>query len=87
MKYEIMDPGIKEISPIGVDVISAKKAASTEYVLFALSCLNRALALLKWYTCSSKKKEKGKDKIKVKEERKRGAELLRKLNVKMQDIS
>lgn len=48
MKYEIMDPGMKEISPIGVDVISAQKAASTEYVLFALSCLNRALALLKW---------------------------------------
>ena len=63
MKYEIMDPGIKEISPIGVDVISAQKAASTEYVLFALSCLNRALALLKWYTCN-REREKDKDKDK-----------------------
>ena len=50
MKYEIMVPGMKQIRPMGVVVSSAAKAGSTEYVLFALSCLNRALPLLKWYT-------------------------------------
>ena len=50
-------------SPIADNVSSAQKAASTEYVLFALSCLNRALALLKWYTCN---RERQKDKEKKK---------------------
>ena len=58
MKYATAVPGIKVRSPIADDVSSAQKAASTEYVLFALSCLNRALALLKWYTCN---KERQKD--------------------------
>jgi hypothetical protein len=49
MKYATAVPGMKVRSATVDTVSSAKKAASTEYVLFALSCLNRALALLKWY--------------------------------------
>ena len=63
MKYATAVPGMKVRSPIADDVSSAQKAASTEYVLFALSCLNRALALLKWYICNGEiQKDKDKDK-------------------------
>ena len=47
MKYETALPGITDKSPIAEVVRSAKNVASTETVLFALSCLNRALARLR----------------------------------------
>ena len=47
MKYVTAVPGMKVRSPIEVVVSSARNAAGTEYVLFAFSWRNRALALLR----------------------------------------
>lgn len=48
MKYVIAVAGTIVIKTADeVKIRSARKAASTEYVLFDLSCLNNALALLR----------------------------------------
>ena len=50
MKYAIATDGtMKMKTAVAVKSKSAIKAASTLYELFAFSCLNNALHLLRWY--------------------------------------